>query len=123
MLNYNFTQRKMQIAMRNPGVWGGQQPGKDLPAVEQGVPLIEVILAAVPTHLQLWSSPIPGPIILGHPDAAQDPLQVPLKVQGPLIEGANSHHSLVSHDPVLVPPSLVAKWKSLVEVNQANISL
>lgn len=61
---------------------------EDLPGVEDGVGLEEVVEAAVAWDLELWTDAQRGAGLLGERDGLEDALAVAVKVERPLVERA-----------------------------------
>ena len=54
----------------------------------EGVGLEEVVLASVPAYLELRAETVGSAVLLGDAAAFEYPLDVPVEVEGPLIEVA-----------------------------------
>mmetsp|Transcript_13860 Transcript_13860/g.28526 ORF Transcript_13860/g.28526 Transcript_13860/m.28526 type:complete len:502 (+) Transcript_13860:1428-2933(+) len=65
-----------------------EQLGQRLPAVPKGVHFQKVVFAAVAADLQLRPQAVRGAARLGHLARAEDALEVPLEVEGPLVQVA-----------------------------------
>ena len=79
------------VAQDAVGEVAGQQRGDRLPAVQDGVALVKVVLAAVPGDLELGTAAVARTAGLCDADGLLDALQVAGEVHRPLVEVAGGH--------------------------------
>jgi hypothetical protein len=54
--------------------------------MEEGILFQKMVFASVAGDFEFWAQPIPRPFFFGDLNRCGDSLQVPLKIEGPLIE-------------------------------------